>query len=597
MLPETHHDRRLGAAWHRLRRDEEGVALVLAILTMLVLTISLTTVIFVTASGARDAHRTNAGQKAYALAESGVNNALAVLNASYPDSTNPPPGNRCLLRPQPVPPGFPGTALFTDERAGCAALAGEDPITQYKPYSSTPDLSRPLESVEWSGRIRWVDGMGATWIIVSRGSVPNPAGGANVVRQITAKVPIVSGTPEESDPGILNWVYSPTETVFGQTVNLTSPLYVRGNLTVGNSSTVEAPLYVTCVTPPAPKPTQLAPCGAGAGNVRLENSAAILAPATLAIGGKLTLAGSGGAGIGTPLPSAHIVNGCPSAPCAWGAGTKVFAVSANRDYEMPDDPIGPPPTVDWPRWATYAAPGPMWGCDAATKAGTTPDFASAAAATATFSLIQPNAYTCRASIGTQTIGELSWDPTLGVTMGGSKSGRLTVSGTIYIPGNLDVTKPGGDDTFQYVGKGTIYVGGTISIKNVNLCATIAKYNAGSGNKWQCDTRPYPSTDPGAWDTKQNALILVAKGSGGALSAGNGIEVVSAQFQGVLAAEATVSVTTSSTVEGPMISIGSTVSLNQSTGAAFPEIRFPPASTPGKPPPPLVLLAPREFSGG
>src|SRR4029077_13605197 len=112
---------------------------------------------------------------------------------------------------------------------------------------------------------------------------------------------------------------------------------------------------------------------------------------------------------------------------------------------MPDDPVGPPPTVDWPRWATYAAPGPMWNCDAATKAGATPDFTSAAAATATFSLIQPTAYTCRASIGPQIIGELSWYPTAGVTMNGSKSGQLTVTGTIYIPGNLDVTKFGSND--------------------------------------------------------------------------------------------------------------------------------------------------------
>src|SRR3954471_21810859 len=83
MPPETQDGRRIGAAWRSLLRDEEGVALVLAMLTMLVLTISLTGVIFVTASGARDAHRTNAGQRAYSLAESGINNALAVLDENY----------------------------------------------------------------------------------------------------------------------------------------------------------------------------------------------------------------------------------------------------------------------------------------------------------------------------------------------------------------------------------------------------------------------------------------------------------------------------------------------------------------------------------
>ena len=49
-----------------------------------------------TAAGARDAHRSNAGQKASALAESGINNALAVLNANYPGVTIHP-GNKNLL--------------------------------------------------------------------------------------------------------------------------------------------------------------------------------------------------------------------------------------------------------------------------------------------------------------------------------------------------------------------------------------------------------------------------------------------------------------------------------------------------------------------
>ena len=65
-------------------------------LTMVVLAISLTAVIFLTSATARDAHRSNAGQKAAALAESGINNALAVLNANYPGTTIYP-GDSTLL--------------------------------------------------------------------------------------------------------------------------------------------------------------------------------------------------------------------------------------------------------------------------------------------------------------------------------------------------------------------------------------------------------------------------------------------------------------------------------------------------------------------
>src|SRR6476619_4235590 len=84
MAPRTLVRRRLAAAWRRLLHEEDGVALMLALVSMLVLTIALSTVMFMTAAGARDAHRSNAGQKASALAESGLNNALAVLNANYP---------------------------------------------------------------------------------------------------------------------------------------------------------------------------------------------------------------------------------------------------------------------------------------------------------------------------------------------------------------------------------------------------------------------------------------------------------------------------------------------------------------------------------
>ena len=84
MSPRTLLRRRVVSAWRRLLHEEDGVALMLALVSMLVLTITLSTVMFMTAAGARDAHRSNAGQKASALAESGINNALAVLNANYP---------------------------------------------------------------------------------------------------------------------------------------------------------------------------------------------------------------------------------------------------------------------------------------------------------------------------------------------------------------------------------------------------------------------------------------------------------------------------------------------------------------------------------
>ena len=139
-MPKTLNGRRVVSAWRRLLREEEGVALVLVIVSMLVLTLTLTAVMFMTAAGARDAHRSNAGQKASALAESGINNALAVLNSNYPGIV--------------VYPGDPNLL----------------------PSRTTP---YPSGSVTWSGAIEaaptaasWED----QWRITSVGTVANPTG-------------------------------------------------------------------------------------------------------------------------------------------------------------------------------------------------------------------------------------------------------------------------------------------------------------------------------------------------------------------------------------------------------------------------------------
>ena len=152
--------RRVVAAWRRLLREEEGVALILAIVTMLVLTIMLTAVIFLTAAGARDAQRTNAGQRAYSLAESGVNNALAVLEANYPGTVGYPGDTAATLRPCRVTTTYP-TGTVT--------------------WSGTLDNSPP--GLSWSDQ----------WNIVATATVANPTGptAGPVTRTVRAVVPVI----------------------------------------------------------------------------------------------------------------------------------------------------------------------------------------------------------------------------------------------------------------------------------------------------------------------------------------------------------------------------------------------------------------------
>src|SRR4051795_1986271 len=68
-----------GDAIRERLRDERGVALLMALGILLVLSLGFATSIALTSSGARDAQRSKADQKAYALAEDGVNNAVSVI--------------------------------------------------------------------------------------------------------------------------------------------------------------------------------------------------------------------------------------------------------------------------------------------------------------------------------------------------------------------------------------------------------------------------------------------------------------------------------------------------------------------------------------
>src|SRR6058998_416510 len=191
--------RRVVSAWRRLLREEEGVALVLAIVSMLVLTITLTAVMFLTAAGARDAHRTNAGQRAYSLAESGVNNALAVLEANYPGTA-----------------GYPGDNTLLTTCPGSVQRSGT--------------LDNSPHGIGWADQ----------WNIVSTATVSNPTGpgAAPVTRTVKAVVPVIKPpvTPiGQNNP--LNFIYG-NAVNFPQSVTVASPVFTVNDLRLGNSSTI-----------------------------------------------------------------------------------------------------------------------------------------------------------------------------------------------------------------------------------------------------------------------------------------------------------------------------------------------------------------------
>jgi Flp pilus assembly protein TadG len=134
--------------WKKLPRragNEHGVVLVLALVVLFVLAIVLATTVEFTTAGARNAGRSNASQKAYALAEGGINNAIGVIE------------------------GVANPTLSSVLPSTC----------------STPSTG----SASWCGTISgsYTDW---TWTLTSIGSVANPTGAAAVTRTITAQVKI-----------------------------------------------------------------------------------------------------------------------------------------------------------------------------------------------------------------------------------------------------------------------------------------------------------------------------------------------------------------------------------------------------------------------
>ena len=190
----------------RLRRSQQGFVLPLTLGISTVLAIVGTTAITYTTSGARTASRSTADQKAYALAEAGVNDALAVLSL---------PSNNAL-----DPYLLPATTVVYD--GGTVTYAGT------------------------------LDQSSGTWAIAATGLSRNPTGPntSPVRRMLGVNVGV---DPSYSQPlNNMAWNYiwakatgSTCDMTIGQSVDVATPLYVEGNLCLQNTATISSgPLVV-----------------------------------------------------------------------------------------------------------------------------------------------------------------------------------------------------------------------------------------------------------------------------------------------------------------------------------------------------------------
>jgi Tfp pilus assembly protein PilX len=399
----------------RLLRRQDGIALVMAIGILGVLTISGTTLVYYSTANARSAEFSQDNSSAYDLAEAGINEMAAILNNPDPDYNAL---NKYSLGEQPN-----GTVVKT--------------IHTYEGGTVT-----------WWGTLTQTILGTSTWNLTSVGEIKNPTGATRKVsRTLTAKVPVVPTYTQPLNNPAWNYVYStkpasplPTcDMTLGQSVTIGSPLYVNGNLCLQNTSSItNGPLIVK-------------------GRVTLSQSQNTVGSSTARI------------------KEAHLGNGCQwknnpvHTPCLgdvdniWVQPGKLFSTA----------PDIAPPTADWDGWYLNASPGPYYPClqvsgvaptgswatafDNDQGSAATPSIAhrnwSLKAVPQTFNLTPNQSYSCKTASG-----ELSWNATTKV---------LTVAGTIFIDGSAMIQN-GAVNTYN--GQATLYLSGTYFQKNSKLCA-------------------------------------------------------------------------------------------------------------------------------
>lgn len=487
---------------------EDGIALLVSLAVMTVLGIGAATVLMSSASGSRSANRSKASDVAFSFAEGGLANATSVLNL---------PTNNAL-----------------DPSIFCAQPSDPLPCWQRTDYDGGYAI--------WGGTLDETTG---TWTLEATGYAQSTALGATteVVRHLSESVAVQPSYQQPLNNMAWNYIWAKQSTTgcdmtINQSVNMSTPLVVQGNLCLRNSATISrGPLVVN-------------------GWLEMDQKQN---------------------GVGTasaPINEAHIGGGCKwqnkamDTPCK-GAPDNVYA-------SVLDQVIPPltPPSADWNTWYLNASPGPYYPC--VTQTGTPPVFdtdqytgswpdASHRNGTLNqtpFNLTPSTPYSC-----VTPGGEIAWDPVKDV---------LTIMGTVYIDGSAYISNGAIN---QYQGIGSLYLSGTFLLKNSELCAG----RTGSG----CDTKK--------WDPNSQMLVIVADGQGVAgVPAGVSIQLVSSTFEGALYGTYAIENDTTSQVDGPMV--GSTVMLGQTVNTTFPAIQIVPTAMPSNPVVYAQPMTPTGFSG-
>jgi Tfp pilus assembly protein PilX len=420
---------RSGHVLRRLLRDESGIALVLALLTMTVMTITAGTAIYYTTASQHESSNASASDSAYRLAESGINQAMATLGYNQ---TN---------------------ALST------SALPNSEATASSKVYSTG--------TAKWWGTLNTST---KVWTIYGKGIVTSPvANTAPATRTINATMQVTYSYNQPVNAQAWNYIYltnkggvNVCDTTLSNNVNLDAPLYMEGNLCMSNNAHIEEDL----ITPRIPI------------NIIIKGKVQFSPNTSIGISSSNTvntvyIAG----GCGTALSSVHTCTPYPT------SGYDPLYVGSGGFSTTP--PSVSAPVVDWVNdgWYANSSPGPTHPCT--TVVGTPPVFEGGGApystqqdlsgtypngSAGTVNLTPGTSYTCQTGTG-----ELSWN---------AGTHTMTVKGVVYIDGNVTI---GDGAVDEYNGQATLYASGFVTINGTMCGKRVAGNTACDFTNWNPNT--------------------------------------------------------------------------------------------------------------
>ena len=545
-------------------KQESGMALVMAVGMLGVLTLSGTAIVAYTTSNSRASSVSKQSELAFSLAETGLSNAMSVLANPVNDSLE-----------QSTLPSTEATASSASYEGGTAKWYG------------TFDITKNL------------------WTVTAIGLYKNPTGSgvADVRRQLTAKVPVTPIYGAPLDNPLWNYLYaghtgSTCDQSLNNNISGTSRMYIAGNL---------------CLSPNVQLAQSKVIVG---GNLDVSNNAAVGAPTNISTRVETYVGGNCRYGVG----SWGVCSGDQDARHVYSKLGDASTIGVNHTVTPVD-----PPTADFAQWYEHANPGPSQGCT--TSSGTPPTFDGNYPlrdnSAPTFDLTPATSYVCRVGPGASTTlsaainatqtsvtvasaagfptsqfkirvddevmtvtagyGSTTWTVTRGVS--GTTSAAHVATQTVV----WDDAEPSGElswnaTTKTLTVKGTIFIDGSARISNgalntYNGQATLYLSGTFRATGSLCGAVSGTSCSVAGWNPNTELLTIVANGNGGQVNPGDSVQIDNNYwYQGALFGTNAIEFGNNVNVNGPVV--GSYIILsNNLTTNSFPIIDTVPAGMP------------------